>query len=226
MDTQSQVTVTDTDSARHYLVQWMRTHFPTDQTFSAYIQGDLAGDFAWQLATALAAMNGPAGAATSASANGARERLHAAAEAREALQEAQEADKDMSDMPHWDGVHHDMYQKMRTITASLKKLADLFPALLPPAQPFTGPWTKVEDAMPEDRIRVWASTGKFDIGHDCYFGSQSSIQKDQTRLWRYTHSEEPVERPVTHWMSLPDESPDSEDLRDPFAVLNVLARQK
>lgn len=225
METQSQVAVTDTDSARQYLVQWMRTHFPTDQTFSTYIQSDLAGDFAWQLATALATMGASAGASASPEPNSVRERLQAAADAREALQEALEADKDMGEMPHWGGVHHDMCQKMRTIAASLKKFADLFPVLLPPAQPFTGPWTRVEDGMPEDRIRVWASTGKFDIGHDCFFGGQSSIQKDQTRMWRYTHSEEPVNRPVTHWMNLPDEAPDSKDLRDPFAVLNVLARQ-
>lgn len=225
METQSQVAVTDTDSARQYLVQWMRTNFPTDQTFSTYIQSDLAGDFAWQLATALAKMEGAAGASPSADANNVRERLQAAVDAREALQEALEADKDMSEMPHWGGIHHDMYQKMRTIAASLKRFADLFPVLLPAAQPFSGPWTKVEDGMPEDRVRVWASSGKFDIGHDCFFGRQTSFLKDPTRMWRYTHSEEPVERPVTHWMSLPDQSPDSEDLRDPFAALNVPAHQ-
>ncbi|MBY0242458.1 MAG: hypothetical protein K2X55_24405 [Burkholderiaceae bacterium] len=53
--------------------------------------------------------------------------------------------------------------------------------------PFTGTWAKVEDGMPEDRICVWASTGKSDIGHDCFFGGRSSIQQDQTRMWRYRH---------------------------------------
>ncbi len=54
--------ITDTDSARRYVRDWHKAHFPTDRTFSRYImaEGDrtnpLAGDFAWQLAKALEAM--------------------------------------------------------------------------------------------------------------------------------------------------------------------------
>jgi hypothetical protein len=48
-----------TDDAREYLVEYMMKHF-TDKTYHRYIRGqrgqvNLAGDFAWQLATALAA---------------------------------------------------------------------------------------------------------------------------------------------------------------------------
>jgi hypothetical protein len=222
MENESHVEVTSTDSARQYLVQWMQSNFPTDKTFATYIQGDLAGDFAWQLAKALSTQASATGAAVTPDAAGAPARLDAAAEAGKALRAAVDADSDMADMPHWGGVHHDMYQQMRTITQSLRTLTSLFPVLVQPA-PFTWSWTRVEDGMPEERIRVWASTGKFDIGHDCFFGGRSSIQQDQTRLWRHTHSEEPVAQPVTHWMSLPAESPDSADLRDPFAALKPLA---
>lgn len=211
MDSLRQVAVTDTDSARQYLVQWMRKHFETDTTFAVYIEKDLAGDFAWQLAKAL---SGQAAAAAGL----ALQRHQAAAEAREALEDALEADQLMSKMPHWGGVHTDMESEMRHITEALNKFSELFPVLLPQPHPFAGPWTSVDDAMPEDRIRVWASTSKFDVGHDCFYGGRSSIQQDQTRLWRYTHSEEPVKQPITHWMSLPD-APGAEDLRDPFAVL-------
>lgn len=44
-----------TDEARAFLTTWMRTNFPTDRTFSAYIEKQLAGDFVFQLANALAA---------------------------------------------------------------------------------------------------------------------------------------------------------------------------
>lgn len=44
-----------TDQARDFLVKWMRANFQTDRTFTDYIMSRLAGDFAWQLATALAA---------------------------------------------------------------------------------------------------------------------------------------------------------------------------
>lgn len=52
--------IKDTQEAREYVDAWHRENFPTDRTFSRYIlgtQGDrskLAGDFAWQLANALA----------------------------------------------------------------------------------------------------------------------------------------------------------------------------
>lgn len=45
MKNQSRVDVTDTSSARQYLVQWMQEYFPTDKTFSAYILADLAARF-------------------------------------------------------------------------------------------------------------------------------------------------------------------------------------
>ena len=53
--------ITDGESARSYLAAWHREHFPTDRTFTNYIMGRnrhcaLAGDFAWQLAKALEAM--------------------------------------------------------------------------------------------------------------------------------------------------------------------------
>jgi hypothetical protein len=53
--------ITDADSARSYIAEWHREHFPTDRTFTNYIMGHnrhcaLAGDFAWQLAKALEAM--------------------------------------------------------------------------------------------------------------------------------------------------------------------------
>lgn len=50
----------NTDQAREFLVGWMRENFPTDRTFTRYINDKLAGDFAWQLATALAAIAQPA----------------------------------------------------------------------------------------------------------------------------------------------------------------------
>lgn len=212
MENQSQVAVTDTDTARQYLAKWMLAHFPTDKTFSAYIQWELAGDFAFQLAKALSDQG-------TAAAEVAQQRQQAADEGRKALQDALEADRLMSVMPHWGGVHSEMASEMRHVARSLKKMSELFPVLLPPARPFAGPWISVDDEMPEDRIRVWASTSKFDVGHDCFYGGRSSIREDQTRLWRYTHSEEPVEKPITHWMSLPD-APGAEDLRDPFAVFN------
>lgn len=65
METQKAVVITDTDSAREYLVQWMREHFPSDRTFSAHIREELAGDFAWQLAKALSEMQSPDAAAVS-----------------------------------------------------------------------------------------------------------------------------------------------------------------
>jgi hypothetical protein len=46
--------ITDTDSARAFLLQWMMANFPSDKSFGAYIQTQLAGDFAYQLARALA----------------------------------------------------------------------------------------------------------------------------------------------------------------------------
>lgn len=54
--------ITNTTSARKFVDAWHRKHFPTDRTFSRYIMADparsnpLAGDFAWQLAKALEAM--------------------------------------------------------------------------------------------------------------------------------------------------------------------------
>lgn len=54
--------ISDTDSARRFVRDWHLKHFPTDRTFSRYIMADparsnpLAGDFAWQLAKALEAM--------------------------------------------------------------------------------------------------------------------------------------------------------------------------
>ncbi|WP_208281121.1 zinc finger-like domain-containing protein [Massilia oculi] len=53
--TEERVEIKDTDAARAYLLQWMVAHFPTDQSFGVYIQTQLAGDFAYQLARALAA---------------------------------------------------------------------------------------------------------------------------------------------------------------------------
>lgn len=46
--------ITDTETARDFLVQWMRMHF-SDKTFGFYILKHLAGDFAWNLANAIAA---------------------------------------------------------------------------------------------------------------------------------------------------------------------------
>lgn len=54
--------ITDTKSARRFVRDWHLKNFPTDRTFSRYImaEGDrtnpLAGDFAWQLAKALEAV--------------------------------------------------------------------------------------------------------------------------------------------------------------------------
>ncbi len=31
-------------------------------------------------------------------------------------------------------------------------------------------WISVEDRLPQEGIRVWASTGGNDVGHDCYIG--------------------------------------------------------
>lgn len=60
-----------TDEAREYLVTFMEQHF-TDKTFHRYIRGQiagsgpLAGDFAWQMATALRALAATQPAAASA----------------------------------------------------------------------------------------------------------------------------------------------------------------
>lgn len=42
-----------TDQARDFLIVWMKDNFHTDKSFSTYIEDDLAGDFAYQLAMAL-----------------------------------------------------------------------------------------------------------------------------------------------------------------------------
>jgi len=58
-----------TDEARAFLVTWMRRYFPTDRTFFPYITEHLAGDFAFQLANALAVpVSGSAGDALEAAA--------------------------------------------------------------------------------------------------------------------------------------------------------------
>ncbi|MGX9221916.1 hypothetical protein ACWV27_26510 (plasmid) [Massilia varians] len=121
--------ITDTASAREYLVRWMTANFPTDTAFSAYINTELAGDFAWQLARALASKE-------QAAIVEAQRRQEATVKAREALVEAVEADELMSKMPHWGGVHMDMESEMRRIRGSLDVFAELFPMLLPavPAQ--------------------------------------------------------------------------------------------
>jgi hypothetical protein len=49
-----QFPIQNTDQARAFLTKWMRANFPTDRTFDRYIAEHLAGDFAWQLANALA----------------------------------------------------------------------------------------------------------------------------------------------------------------------------
>jgi hypothetical protein len=46
--------IEDTDSARRYLQAFMETHF-ADRTFGRYIERDLAGDFAYQLARGIGA---------------------------------------------------------------------------------------------------------------------------------------------------------------------------
>ena len=62
--------ITDTTSARKFVDDWHRKHFPTDRTFSRYIMADparsnpLAGDFAWQLAKALESLGFGAQAST------------------------------------------------------------------------------------------------------------------------------------------------------------------
>jgi hypothetical protein len=122
----SSVAVTDTSSAREYLVAWMMAKFPTDQTYSAYIRTELAGDFAWQLARALAGQE-------QAAATEAQRRQGAADQAHEALIAALEADDLMSKMPHWGGVHMDMESEMRRIRHSLDVFKELFSSLLPPA---------------------------------------------------------------------------------------------
>jgi len=58
-----------TDAARDFLIMWMRRYFPTDRTFGPYITEHLAGDFAFQLANALAVpVSGSAGDALEAAA--------------------------------------------------------------------------------------------------------------------------------------------------------------
>lgn len=63
--------ITDTDSAREFLVKFTEQHF-TDKTFHRYIRNDqgnrqgLAGDFAWQLAKALESLATPADAGAAA----------------------------------------------------------------------------------------------------------------------------------------------------------------
>lgn len=50
--------VTDTESARHYLIRYMAANFK-DRTFMRYIRDELAGDFAYNLARALTASEAP-----------------------------------------------------------------------------------------------------------------------------------------------------------------------
>lgn len=48
------LSIKTTDDARAYVAAWMQSNFPTDRTFHRYIEERLAGDFAFQLANALA----------------------------------------------------------------------------------------------------------------------------------------------------------------------------
>lgn len=279
MEYQQPITITDTDSAREYLVQWMREHFPTDRTFTAHIREELAGDFAWHLAKALAAMqmsgtevvsravaalepfaklaplfspekrraNVPttglivswprlgadgemveneltvehlreAEAAFRAAAGlpdveRARARLVAVEQARLALLDAQEARVIATEMPHWGGIHPDLQAELRKLLGAVEQLVAFGPLILPPAPAFAGKWTSVANGMPEDRERVWASTGPNDIGNDCFFGRgylaglSGANADDEARVWRYTQSGQPVPKPVTHWMELPQAGP-------------------
>lgn len=281
METQKAVVITDTDSAREYLVQWMREHFPSDRTFSAHIREELAGDFAWQLAKALAAMQSPDAAAVSRAvaalepfakladlfspekrranvpttglivswprlgADGemveneltvehlreadaafraaaglpeverARARMVAVEQARLALLDAQEAQVVAAEMPHWHGIHPDLQAQLRKLLGAVEQLVAFGPLILPPAPApaFAGRWTSVASALPEDRERVWASTGANDIGNECFFGRgylagrSGANADDESRVWRYTHGGQPVPKPVTHWMELPQAGP-------------------
>lgn len=279
METQKAVVITDTDNAREYLVQWMREHFPSDQTFSDYIREELAGDFAWQLGKALSAMQSPDAAAVSRAVAAlepfaklahlfspekrranvpttglivswprlgldgemveneltvehlreadaafraaaglpeverARARLVAVEQARLALLDAQEAQVVAVEMPHWNGIHPDLEAQLRKLLGAVEQLVAFGPLILPPAPAFAGGWTSVASAMPNDRERVWASTGGNDTGNDCFFGRgfmagrSGATAEDETRVWRYTFGGQPVPKPVTHWMELPQAGP-------------------
>jgi len=286
MDSQTTVVITDADSAREYLVQWMREHFPSDQTFSAYIREGLAADFAWKLAKALSTMQPPetsavaravaalepfaklahlfspkrrsanipitglvvswprlgadgemieneltvehlreADAAFRAAAGlpeieRARARLLAVEQARLTLLDAHEAQLVAADMPHWGAIHPDMQAQLRKLQGAVEQLVAMVPMILPPAPVFAGKWTSVASAMPKDQERVWASTGANDIGNDCFLGrgylagGSDANAGDEMRVWRYTHGGQPVPRPVTYWMELPQEGPNAKHSHD------------
>lgn len=284
METQKAAVITDTDSAREYLVRWMPEHFPSDRTFSAHIREELAGDFAWQLAKALSAMQSPDAAAVSRAvaalepfaklahlfspekrranvpttglivswprlgADGemveheltvehlreadaafsaaaglpeverARARLVAVEQARLALLDAQEAQVFAAEIPHCGGIHPDLQAQLRKLVGAAEQLVAFGPLILPPAPAFAGTWTSVDSAMPEDRERVWASTGSNDTGNDCFSGRgylagrSGPPADDEARVWRYTHSGQPVPKPVTHWMELPQAGPGADSV--------------
>lgn len=128
-------------------------------------------------------------------------------QARLALLDAQEAQVVAADMPHWGGIHPDLQAELR------KLLVAFGPLILPPAPAFASRWTSVASAMPDDRERVWASTGGNDTGNDCFFGRgfmagrSGATAEDEARVWRYTFGGQPVPKPVTHWMELPQAGP-------------------
>lgn len=284
MDSQKTVVVTNPDSARDYLVWWMREHLPSDQTFSAHIREKLSGDFAWQLAKALSTMQSPSAVARAVAAlepfaklahlfspkrrsanipttglvvswprlgadgemveneltvehlreadaafqaaaglpeiERARARLVAVEQARLALLDAHEAQLAAADMPHWGAIHPDTQAQLRKLQGAVEQLVTMVPMILPPALVFAGKWTSVASAMPKDQERVWASTGANDIGNDCFLGrgylagGSDANASDEMRVWRYTHGGQPVPRPVTHWMELPQEGPDANGSHD------------
>lgn len=83
-------------------------------------------------------------------------------------------------------------------------------------------WIPVEEKMPKNGIRVWASTGPLDVGRDCYFGKKGctfgeAIEKglfDHGKdCWRVTETQLSAERletksdkeiKITHWRELPN----------------------
>lgn len=67
-----------------------------------------------------------------------------------------------------------------------------------------GAWVKVEDRLPEERIRVLAWDGL--CVEDCFYGvgTDRSSPDWSRHQWRITSSEIIPLHPITHWMPLPD----------------------
>ncbi len=99
----------------------------------------------------------------------------------------------LSDMGRCTGTAHD-YSDPRNLKRPFKLLSlDAAPA---------DQWRRVEDGLPEERIRVNAHDKL--IVYDCFYGYASNNQYEQwdEKHWRETHNESVI-KDIVAWMPLP-----------------------